>query len=183
MFLMYDGRVFVSGSNNEGQLGNGGGPTSDPVMLTEFHAQGIKFQQVAACSNLSAALTTKGEVYVWGEGFTAYPGLVEGIKGVSQIGLGQKSIAALNSSGQLMTWGDNASGQLGHGDFDIRAFPQQVAEIKRRHIEYMAIGSNFSIALGRRRVDLKEVRHHSPSPLRARSIDKGERPKRQVEKR
>lgn len=48
----------------------------------------------------------------------------------------------------LYTWGPNVFGQLGHGDFDSRALPSKINNLKRKNITSVKLGNDFLISLG-----------------------------------
>ena len=61
--------------------------------------EGIKFKSIAAHHNLSAGITTNGELYVWGEGFSEQPALAENPKMCLDVGLGELYVIALDDEG------------------------------------------------------------------------------------
>eukprot|EP00794_Sanderia_malayensis_P000498 gene498-1144_t len=68
MALASDGRVFVWGSNNEGQLGKS---TSNdlvkkPILMTEIREKG-ECVDISARDDTSAAVMKTGQVYLWGK--------------------------------------------------------------------------------------------------------------------
>jgi alpha-tubulin suppressor-like RCC1 family protein len=56
---------------------------------------------------LSAAVSSTGKLYVWGEGFEQFPVLAEIDGHVVDVSLGEKFIIALLSDGRLFSWGNN----------------------------------------------------------------------------
>lgn len=132
LVLKADGTVFAFGLNNVGQLGNGAtglGATSmstSPVAVVGL----TDVIQIIAGSQHSAALTSAGEVYVWGRNqygnlgngtvetattVHSTPEKVPGLTGIRQIANGRDHILALKADGTVLSWGLNASGQLGIG--------------------------------------------------------------------
>ena len=57
-------------------------------------------------------------------------------------------IAATDTRGLLYTWGPNDVGQLGHGDFESRALPSLVLQLRRKSIKQIKLGHDFLLALG-----------------------------------
>ncbi|KAK2078213.1 hypothetical protein QBZ16_004081 [Prototheca wickerhamii] len=91
---------------------------------------------VAAGDDYSAALTTRGALYMWGRlpggrgQPETVPRLVRGCLGarpVAQVSCGPFHCAAVTADGELFTWGEGFGGRLGHGDVLPRAAPQRAA--------------------------------------------------------
>jgi alpha-tubulin suppressor-like RCC1 family protein len=125
LILTDKGRVYSSGGNNYGQLGVGNKkPTNIPTKIKEFELNKVV---KVACGHHSAALTEKGEIYIWGTGvFGEY---LTPLK-FSQSGHNYKDISvggffgsAIDEKGLVWTWGSNTSGELGLGDFEPRIYP------------------------------------------------------------
>ena len=57
--------------------------------------------------------------------------------------------AAIDRRGAIYAWGPNFDGQLGHGDFNTRTLPTQIARLKRKQIRATALGDRFAIAIGK----------------------------------
>jgi alpha-tubulin suppressor-like RCC1 family protein len=116
------------GSNNEGQLGNGGrvdsvnfGPTSPlPRAVTKLSLGGS-----AAC-----ALMADGTLACWGNGTYRLhtstegepngndllsPGVVAGVQDIRDIVMGNQNACAVGANNILHCWGGNFYGQLGRG--------------------------------------------------------------------
>ncbi|KAL4348530.1 hypothetical protein GQ457_17G012970 [Hibiscus cannabinus] len=51
------------------------------------------------------------------------------------------------SSRKLVTWGDGDKNRFGHGDVEDRKTHTLVEGLKDRHVNYMAYGSNYSVAI------------------------------------
>jgi alpha-tubulin suppressor-like RCC1 family protein len=43
-------------------------------------------------------------------------------------------IVTLDVAGKIFTWGTNTFGQLGHGDLESKALPQQVHQLRRKKV-------------------------------------------------
>lgn len=171
LFLGYDGTLYVTGSNSYGQLGTGSASLSTPAPLDFFTRDDIKFNKISASNNLSAAITTTGHLFVWGEGFGDTPKEVETSEQITNVTVGERFVLALDSKGKIWSFGENEGGELGLGDFEQRPYPCEVKELGRRFIEHVSAGRNFAIALGRRKVGVKETRQRSSSPLKAKRSD------------
>lgn len=57
--------------------------------------------------------------------------------------------AAVDTKGALYSWGFNKNGQLGHGDKVDRDLPIQVMQLRRKRVSSVAVGNQFTIALGK----------------------------------
>ena len=103
----------------------------------------------------SFAINRQGHLYAWGN-FRASANMGQGGTGSgvltvptrietassSWVSVSARSgtVAAINSQGQLFTWGSNIQGQLGHGDTDARSTPTQVGT--RTDWERVSVGGN-----------------------------------------
>lgn len=138
--LLNDGTVQTWGQNNDGSLGNGTvtGPDAcenGPLTcdLTPTTVSGLPtIQAVSAGNGYDLALDTSGNVWAWGktcatscsndgelgngsdEG-TSTPVELSGLPSISSLVAGQNFSMAIDGSGNVWTWGDNGSGQLGLG--------------------------------------------------------------------
>ncbi len=119
--LSFTGAVLAWGANNYGQCG------VDP---DDFYAIGWPTPVVVG-SPLNAPPETK---------FLAGPRA-----GFVAVAAGDYHTVALYSDGSVMTWGGNASGQLGDGTNKDRPTPGKVKGLT--HIKAIAAGSTFSLAL------------------------------------
>jgi len=138
--ITMSGTVLCCGANNSGQCGTGAGdrlPVSKPMIPPALSKRRIV--QVAAGKQHSVALSTYGDVYTWGRGFSGQlghgedgtiaivPTYVNRLKKekVRHIGCSDDSTAAVTDLGVLFTWGDGTSGQLGHGKkVTMECFPK-----------------------------------------------------------
>jgi alpha-tubulin suppressor-like RCC1 family protein len=141
--------VQVFGDNSRGQLGTGRVTTKAVVHLTTLPlAAGVEPRQLAAAGEAhSALLTTTGELLTWGSNkhgqlgrpvagepaCSAAPGSVRASlpralrsMAVSHVACGANFTAVVMSSGALLTCGDGACGQLGHGDRRARSTLKQI---------------------------------------------------------
>ncbi len=128
--LKSDGSLWTWGFNGYGQLGDGG--TNDqytPILI------GYSFREVAAGATHSLALKADGTAWSWGwnyhsqlgDGIPSYqrnsPAQIIGVTNfVALAGGGFNSLAA-KSDGSVLTWGDNAYGQLGDGKLAKNSLP------------------------------------------------------------
>jgi alpha-tubulin suppressor-like RCC1 family protein len=129
-----EGRLYVWGSSNDGQVGIRGarGSYSSPMKIDAV--VGVRVMEVACGARHTMALTDGGQVLSWGRGGHGRlghggaacedaPRHVEGLRGVDvvHIAAGGMHSAAVSVDGLLYTWGHAAHGQLGHGE---NGFPE-----------------------------------------------------------
>ncbi|PIK33655.1 putative E3 ubiquitin-protein ligase HERC2, partial [Apostichopus japonicus] len=96
------------------------------------------------------ALTTAGEVYIWGNGddtgITEEPTLVADLPDmdsgnlVTSISCGAGYSAVITSNGQLYTWGKGLYGRLGHGTSDDQPKPKLVEGLQGEQVQQVACG-------------------------------------------
>src|SRR5450756_2579326 len=125
--LTSSGQVLAWGYNFNGQLGNGTtADSSIPVAVSL--PSGTTVTAIAGGGQHSLALTSAGQVLAWGYNSDGELGngtttnsstpvavsLPSGTTVIAIAGGGQHSLA-LTSSGQVLAWGFNYSGQLGNG--------------------------------------------------------------------
>ena len=107
------GEAYCWGRNNEGQLGNGGGPNqSTPVLVDGGHT----WEHVSTSQHLSCGLTTGGQVYCWGRGdrgglgngdtdHRGRPTAVATSQAFVALDVGPDRACALTDAGQAYCWG------------------------------------------------------------------------------
>lgn len=160
------GQLFTFGYNATGQLGNGThgyeeDPTPEAITLPGATGPPV---QVAAGREFSLVLTSTGQLYAFGgnsqgelgNGGYNYEGVsipeaitLPGIKGrIIEVAAGEYHSLVLTSSGQLYTFGDNQSGQLGDGTTTSRPTPEPIAlPGAKGSIIKIAAGWEFSLAV------------------------------------
>ena len=125
-----DGNLYSWGYNYNGQLGRDtsldiwDGTPRKVIMPTD----GTKFTQISTGYRHSLALGTDGNVYSWGDNSKSQLGrsisganditprkvnLPAGVRRFTQVIAGGNHSLAMGSDGNLYSWGDNTSGQLG----------------------------------------------------------------------
>lgn len=159
--LTSTGKVFTWGSNSLGQLGTGVTGGASPVPAPVAMSAGVKIKDVRAGCQHALALTTTGQVYAWGSGFTGqlgdgllsdfnHPVLVDippGVK-ITQIAAGGFHNLALASSGTaVFAWGRNTSGQLGDPNVDKSASPLLVPLAAGTIVKGLAASDSDSLAV------------------------------------
>jgi alpha-tubulin suppressor-like RCC1 family protein len=126
LLLTIEGTVLTMGGNNFGQLGIGTKRSSSTPQLIK----GLERITKVVAGRTSAALNDKGAVYVWG-GEYLVPNALNEIEGtIVDIELGGNFAGAIDTEGDLYTWGENKSGELGTGDYKARVRPTRLASIK-----------------------------------------------------
>jgi len=153
--VTFAGVVFAMGDNHLGQLGVViKQSTASPLRIKTL--EGI-FVEKVACGLHSAALSERGELYLWGSGtfgrFSTPCKVATLPVALQEIALAQGFGLGLDVNRKLWSWGSNANGQLGLGDFQSRATPTPVAALQAKTVASMACGGNFVLALGRETVD------------------------------
>src|ERR1700674_5514322 len=123
----FSGQVFAWGWNGYGQLGNGTTTNSSTPVAVSLPS-GSSVTAIAGGGQHSLSLTSSGQVMAWGSGGQGQLGngtttdsstpvqvsLPSGTTVTAIAGAAAYSLA-LTSSGQVLAWGYNASGQLGNG--------------------------------------------------------------------
>ena len=167
--LCKSGSVYMTGGNSFGQLGLGNKKSQNrPERLASL--EGVLVKRIR-CSNFSAAVSDKGQLYVWGSGiFGEYlvPHRWSLREPVVDVDLGAGYGVAIDNSGSVYVWGGNSNGELGLEDYDVRPTPTLVSSIKGKFIRKLACGSNFCIGLG------SDINPKSKTPERKRRLDDNE---------
>ncbi len=171
-FLCEDGRIFITGENNVGQLGIGSLiPSNVPIMIS-----GINGGIAPRCKQVSLegvttflALTNSGDtVLAWGPNDRGQVGdgtlekrltpyVVRGVGGlghlsnIKQISTGNVTGYALTNDGKVLSWGGNASGETGTGNFtDPVYYPSYVLKAPGdtlKNVKAISGGGTFCLAL------------------------------------
>ena len=146
------GKLYAMGGNNFGQLGTGNKRSSAfPTRVKDLDPYNII--KIAA-GNHSAALTDRGEVFVWGTGvFGEYLSPIAFGKGVfnepiQEISIGGSFGAAIDRRGTLYSWGSNTNGELGMGDFEAKVEPSVTKGLQGKVVTNISCGGSYVIALG-----------------------------------
>jgi uncharacterized repeat protein (TIGR02543 family) len=137
-------RVFMWGSNGNGQLGDG--TTTDRIVPTEITSYFLPFLWIISLSlgkNHSSALSATGRVFVWGNNYFGELGdgtttdryvpteitsrfLLEESDQIISLSLGIYYSSALSATGRVFMWGNNEYGQLGDGTTTIKFVPTEI---------------------------------------------------------
>jgi alpha-tubulin suppressor-like RCC1 family protein len=157
--LTSTGQVLAWGYNGQGQLGNGT-LTSSLTPVGVSLPSGTTVTAVAAGENHSLAVTSTGQVMTWGYNVYGQLGngtttnsstpvavsLPTGTTATAVAGGGYHSLA-LTSTGQILAWGSNATGQLGNGTTIDSSTPVSVSLPSGTTVTAIAAGRYFSLAL------------------------------------
>jgi alpha-tubulin suppressor-like RCC1 family protein len=153
------GQVLAWGDNTYGQLGNGTtASSSTPVQVSL--PSGTNATAIASGLYQSMALTSTGKVLTWGYNLngqlgngtilnssTPVPVSLPPGTTVTGIAGGYLHSLALTSSGQVLAWGDNSTGQLGNGTNTNSTIPVQVSLPSGTIATAVSSGRYFSLAL------------------------------------
>ncbi|XP_010014030.1 PREDICTED: X-linked retinitis pigmentosa GTPase regulator-like, partial [Nestor notabilis] len=134
-----NGKLYMFGSNNWGQLGLGSKNTvSKPTCVKALKPEKTK---LAVCGrNHTLVYTEKGNVYAAGGNSEGQLGLGDTEERttfhlisfftnqhkIKQLAAGSYTSAAVTEDGQLFVWGDNSEGQIGLADEACVSVPCQV---------------------------------------------------------
>jgi alpha-tubulin suppressor-like RCC1 family protein len=140
--LKTNGTVWTWGSNNHGQLGNGGSAAGSAVPVQVSGITSAVSISAGSSGNVLAVLSD-GTVKAWGSNYygqlgnggvggdSNVPVTVTGLSGVSTgygaVATGFGHSVAVLADGTVKTWGLNASGQLGNGGTTNNPAPTTVA--------------------------------------------------------
>jgi len=153
--LLSDGTVMAWGDNSEGELGDDSDVSysNTPVQVTGL----IGVTAISAGVNHAIALLSDGTVMTWGDNtfgelgdgtsgsFSNAPVTVNSLSGATAVAAGNGFSEALVSGGEVVAWGNNASGQLGDGSTSGSDSPVPVVGLSS--ITSIAAGGAFSLAV------------------------------------
>jgi alpha-tubulin suppressor-like RCC1 family protein len=151
------GDIACWGSNDRGQLGDGG--TTDSAVPVWISGETEVWKNVAAGTAHTCALSPGGGMHCWGTNELGQLGDGKGVKSRSVpedvVGL-QEGAASLSASGDhtcvlmattgVRCWGNNQYGQLGDGTNTNRFVPVDLLALGRG-VDAVAAGANHSCAM------------------------------------
>ncbi|KAM8903026.1 retinitis pigmentosa GTPase regulator b isoform 2-T2 [Spinachia spinachia] len=135
-----NGKLFMFGSNNWGQLGLGSKLTvSKPTCVKALKSE--KVQLVACGRNHTLIYTARGKAFASGGNNEGQLGLgdcdertsfqrigfLDSHGPIKMLAAGSNTSAALTECGKLFMWGDNTEGQIGLGKESHASSPQEVS--------------------------------------------------------
>lgn len=157
-----DTHVLVWGRNLNNNLGVGtdvasyNGHVPNPARLQFGDSS---FTQIAFGDEHTAALSANGQVFTWSNGFYGQlghadckcrnvPTKVENLSSrtIVKVACGGRHTVALTKEGDLFTWGDGWSGELGHGIASSRHTPKKVEALKDEFVIDVLCGSGWTVA-------------------------------------
>uniref|UniRef100_A0A3Q3VN17 X-linked retinitis pigmentosa GTPase regulator n=1 Tax=Mola mola TaxID=94237 RepID=A0A3Q3VN17_MOLML len=139
-FITENGKLFMFGSNNWGQLGLGSKVTvNKPTCVKALKSE--KVHLVACGRNHTLICTAQGKVFAAGGNSEGQLGLgdcnersafqrvhlLDSHGPIRMLAAGSNTSAALTESGKLFMWGDNTEGQIGLGKESHASSPQEVS--------------------------------------------------------
>ncbi|OMJ92190.1 hypothetical protein SteCoe_5062 [Stentor coeruleus] len=143
------GLLYTMGGNSFGQLGHGNKKSqSRPEKV--MHLENMVIKKVR-CSNFTAAITDKGQLYIWGSGvFGEYllPHRLAIRDHIVDVSIGSGFGLAVDINDTVYSWGGNSNGELGLEDYDPRATPQILQALKSKGLKKISCGGSFCIGLG-----------------------------------
>ncbi|KAK1176357.1 putative E3 ubiquitin-protein ligase HERC1 isoform X1 [Acipenser oxyrinchus oxyrinchus] len=159
MAVTVEGEVFSWGDGDYGKLGHGNSATQKYPKLIQGPLLGKVVVCVSAGYRHSAAVTSDGELYTWGEGDFGrlghshshsrnVPTLVKDISGVGQVACGSSHTIAVAQDGRVgWSFGGGDNGKLGHGDTNRVYRPKVIEALQGLSIRKVCAGSQSSLAL------------------------------------
>jgi alpha-tubulin suppressor-like RCC1 family protein len=154
--------LFSFGRSDTGRLGQGQakGSFQEPKQIEALVGKNVS--QISTFSTHSVALSSSGEVYVWGNGQHGRLGTKSTSHQLSPVKL--KSLASvhivmisvglshsvfLSDLGQLFTCGSGLNGRLGHGDTKERSEPTPISDFTVLHPlgAKLCCGSSFTFLI------------------------------------
>jgi len=154
LLITHDQTITSFGLNDCGQLGlNNIGEQYFPAKIETLK----HIKQVSCGRNHSLALTELGEVFTFGSPDDGQLGLgdifenvliptkIESLSNIKQISCGNSHTLVLNNQGEVFTFGENHSGQLGLGHTEGQSVPVKIESLSG--IKYVACGGNHSLVV------------------------------------
>lgn len=138
------GTLWIWGDGAHGRLGLGDRrDRTEPAPIEAARLGGSKAVMVSCGQSHSAAVNSRGNLYLWGDGYAGalgqgddessllpLPITTEHLCGqrVLMVACGEDYTAAVACDFSLWTWGEGENGRLGHGDTETRFRPCRIAQ-------------------------------------------------------
>ena len=157
--LNSSGQVYAWGRGEQGEMGNGAF-TSRLRPVRVRLPKGVKVRSVREGFQFAVALTTTGRVLTWGYGVLGQLGnghrvsrnapvfvrLPRGVR-ITAVSAFDNGALALTSTGRVLAWGSNVSGQLGNGKKASTDTPVRVKLPKHALVTSIAAGADQLFAV------------------------------------
>jgi alpha-tubulin suppressor-like RCC1 family protein len=150
-----DGELWTWGYNGHGQLGNATKLDSQIPIKIPSTTPGATWISVSCGTGYSMAITSVGELWIWGENDKGQlgDGTIEDNPNPKKIsgnwvladGATNHSMA-INSDGELWTWGGGSAGQLGNASTTDQPFPIKIISPATNWVSFCA-GTFCSVAV------------------------------------
>lgn len=179
LVLKKNGSVISSGANSCGQLGTGNKKASFAFVDVDSDVQFAKI----ACGSHSAAISTRGELFVWGTGLFGEwlsPKLVVEGKLVKDLCVSSGSGFAITTEENVISWGSNSFGELGLGDYEQRTGFSYISLLK--NIKKIFSGNNSVIAIGKETEVKKKITKESNKENLIETMEKEENYQKELER-
>ncbi|EDV21026.1 uncharacterized protein TRIADDRAFT_60369 [Trichoplax adhaerens] len=154
-----DGRIYSWGDGDYGKLGHGNHVTQKSPKLILGPMQGKVVRQIAVGYRHSAAITSEGLLYTWGDGdygrlghgdnhSRSIPTLVKDITGVGSVSCGSSFTVVISQDATTVwSFGAGDNGKLGHGDTSRVYRPKVISNLQGLLIRKVCCASQSSLAL------------------------------------
>ncbi len=166
LVLTAKGHIYGFGLNSTGQLGIGNQDDTN-VPVRSLLPESVFVSKIMAGYH-AAAITSSGEMYVWGEsalGDFLIPREITWDDDMNIIGLemGQDFTIVIDDKERIWGFGNNTKGELAQGDTEEKDSLVQIPELSSKKVKGFACGKEFVIALSDFGSDLKFPRNSSKS--------------------
>jgi alpha-tubulin suppressor-like RCC1 family protein len=165
------GIIYSWGQNSDGQVGIPTIQITDDEIINVRKLRLYSPRMVVALKDTiityiatgrihSAAVTISGRVLTWGCNKSSQLGLgdkasplvfiptpIPNLRNIKNVSCGTEHTVALNSSGQVYSWGQGEGGLLGHGDTKSSATPKLIETFKNMDIVSVVCGGLHTIAV------------------------------------
>ena len=155
-------KVYIWGSNDMGQVGNG---TQQPQLIPQLISFNTNIIQLSFGQKHGIALDHLGYVYTWGDNsfgqlgyildnhndhanpFYPIPKQVTSIKNIKKVTCGENHNTVLTNDGNLYSWGNGETHQIGIFDNIDQPLPIFIKDLKDIDIIDISIGISISAAI------------------------------------